>query len=625
MRITIDEEKQCQALKLNKEQCTRDARKDSEYCWQHRISRFGDAHWYNNAKIQACILALAGILATIVFGLIGPTRSNQEQMLAQTENLSKSVQEIIGRLDPAIPEDIKRAIENIFLGILREKGIPQWQWPEKLQEISNRHQELLAKWQTVQSSDPEVDELRAKARRMIELGEYDKADQSLQDAIEIDRKAIQSQQENLDRRKLSMARSLASRADIAETKLEYKKAIDLYKEALHALPEDQQTTQATYLNNLGTLYHTVADYKEAEPLIKRALAIDEASFGKNHPKVAIRLSNLAALYQTTDRLEEAEPLMQRALKIGEASFGKDHPKVAIYLNSLATLYQATNRLKEADPLMQRTLEIWETSLGKDHPQVAAALNNLAQLYQATNRLEEAEPMYKRALEIWEKSLGKEHPAVAAGLSNLAELYRLTNRLEEAEPLMQRALEIWETSLGKDHPQVAAALNNLAQLYQATNRLEEAEPLMKRALKIDEASFGKDHPKVARDLNNLAVLYHDTNRLKEAEPLMKRALKIDEASLGKDHPNVATDLNNLAKLCQATNRLKEAEPLMERGLVILLQFARRTAHPHPNLETSIKNYTALLIQMGHSKAEVAARLKRLAPEMFESTDNQPKEQ
>jgi tetratricopeptide (TPR) repeat protein len=298
--------------------------------------------------------------------------------------------------------------------------------------------------------------------------------------------------------------------------------------------------------------------------------------------------------------------------------------LATQINNLATFYQNQARFHEAEPLMQRALKIDEASLGKDHPHVATALNNLAQLYQATNRLKKAESLMQRALKIDEASLEKDHPDVARDLNNLAQLYQATNRLKEAEPLIQRALKIDEASLGKDHPDVATDLNNLAWLYQATNRHKEAEPLIQRALKIDEASLGKDHPKVAIRLNNLAALYQATNRLKEAEPLIQRALAIGEASLGKDHPKVAIDLNNLAQLYKATNRLKEAGPLMERHLVIFLQFTRRTGHPHPHLETAVNNYTALLLQMGHSQDEITARLKRLAPEFFESPDNQLKE-
>ena len=39
--------------------------------------------------------------------------------------------------------------------------------------------------------------------------------------------------------------------------------------------------------------------------MRRALAIDETSFGPDHPNVAIRLNNLARLLQDTNRLAEA--------------------------------------------------------------------------------------------------------------------------------------------------------------------------------------------------------------------------------------------------------------------------------------------------------------------------------
>ena len=38
--------------------------------------------------------------------------------------------------------------------------------------------------------------------------------------------------------------------------------------------------------------------------------------------MAIRLNNLAQLLKATNRMGEAEPLMRRALKIDEASFGE---------------------------------------------------------------------------------------------------------------------------------------------------------------------------------------------------------------------------------------------------------------------------------------------------------------
>jgi hypothetical protein len=70
--------------------------------------------------------------------------------------------------------------------------------------------------------------------------------------------------------------------------------------------------------------------------MRLALAIDEASFGDEHPKVADPISTTwPDCCRTTNRLAEAEPLMRRALAIDEASFGDAHPSVARDLNNLA--------------------------------------------------------------------------------------------------------------------------------------------------------------------------------------------------------------------------------------------------------------------------------------------------
>ena len=96
---------------------------------------------------------------------------------------------------------------------------------------------------------------------------------------------------------------------------------------------------------------------EAEPLMRRALYIDEKSFGADHPKVAIDLNNLASLLHDTNRLGEAEPLYRRALASDEKSFGSDHPNVARDLNNLATLLEDQGRWQEAVGLNEKAKPI----------------------------------------------------------------------------------------------------------------------------------------------------------------------------------------------------------------------------------------------------------------------------
>ena len=104
--------------------------------------------------------------------------------------------------------------------------------------------------------------------------------------------------------------------------------------------------------------------------------------------------------------------MRRALAIDEKSFGPEHPNVATGLNNLAELLQDTNRLAEAEPSDAPRARHRREELRARASQRRHRLNNLAQLLQDTNRLAEAEPLMRRALAIDEKSFGPEHPDVA---------------------------------------------------------------------------------------------------------------------------------------------------------------------------------------------------------------------
>jgi tetratricopeptide (TPR) repeat protein len=99
---------------------------------------------------------------------------------------------------------------------------------------------------------------------------------------------------------------------------------------------------ARLYGELGQLFNAKARYAEAESMSRRALAIDEARYGPDHPTVAIRLNNLAQLLKATNRLDEAEPMMRRALRIFEASYAPDHPYTNGVRNNLAALLKRKN-------------------------------------------------------------------------------------------------------------------------------------------------------------------------------------------------------------------------------------------------------------------------------------------
>jgi tetratricopeptide (TPR) repeat protein len=393
--------------------------------------------------------------------------------------------------------------------------------------------------------------------------------------------------------------SLASYAR-AEPLLRRALAIDLQSYG----PEHPNV--ATGLNNLASLLMGTNRLEDAERLFRRALVIDEKAYGPEHPNIGRDLNNLSMLLLKTNRLAEAEPLIYRSLAIDEVAYGTDHPRVAIGKNNLAMLLKDMNRPEDAELLFRHALTSFETSYGPEHPRLATRLNNLAAQLMVTKRLAEAEPIFRRALAIDEAAYGPMHPDVARDLSNLSSLLQVANRHAEAEPLLNRALMIDESTYGLEHPQIATRLNLLAKLLLDTKRHLDAEPLLRRALAIDEAAYGTEHPRLATNLSLLSQLLLDTNRLAEAEPVMRRALAINEVALGLDHLDIALDLNKLAKLLQDMNRLEEAEPLLRRALAI---DETQLGREHPYVATRLSILAKLLLAM--SRAEEAESLLRRA--------------
>lgn len=102
---------------------------------------------------------------------------------------------------------------------------------------------------------------------------------------------------------------------------------------------------STNLNNLATFYHTQGDYRRAEPLYRRALAIREQALSSNHPDVAQILSNLAMLLVATIRYPEAWVFMERASQIegqliGQMFAGLSESQRAAYLDTLCGNFDA---------------------------------------------------------------------------------------------------------------------------------------------------------------------------------------------------------------------------------------------------------------------------------------------
>jgi esterase/lipase superfamily enzyme len=96
------------------------------------------------------------------------------------------------------------------------------------------------------------------------------------------------------------------------------------------------------LRNLADYSTQAGDYAHAEPLYTRALALEEADLGPEHPDLVPLLSALAELKIKEQRTADAEALFVRILHIERAAYGEHHENVMATLGRLRDLYRITN-------------------------------------------------------------------------------------------------------------------------------------------------------------------------------------------------------------------------------------------------------------------------------------------
>lgn len=261
---------------------------------------------------------------------------------------------------------------------------------------------------------------------------------------------------------------------------------------------------STLWNNLGLYLRRAAEYKGARTCYERALKLDEAACGENHPYVARDIHNLGLVLRALGDLEGARNCHERALKIDEPIFGPDHPFVASVVSSLGLVLQDMDDFQGARDCYERALRIYEANGGKQDARVATQLNNLGGV-----------------------------------------LYELGD-LSGARRNLERALAIDE-AISPDRPAVASDLNSLGVVLHRLGDLEGAQDDLERAVKIDEAHYGLDHPTIARDVYNLGGVYQDQGEPARARQCFERALKIWEKTLPPGHAKIIAVREKLAQV------------------------------------------------------------------------------
>jgi tetratricopeptide (TPR) repeat protein len=208
--------------------------------------------------------------------------------------------------------------------------------------------------------------------------------------------------------------------------------------------------------------------------LTRPLALDEAMYDPENPEVGAGvLVNVAQVLTVLGRQHDAYPLAKRALEVDQQSYGVDHPRVGSALVNLGLILRRVGRPAEAHAQLEHALAIYENSYGSDHPRVAGAFVNLGQVLLDLGRLREAEDYLERALEIFRMASTTNQTEVATALAALGLTLRDQGRLDKAHTTLYRALTIFRNAYGRTDSRTVSVLVDLIAVVQRIRRTDEA--------------------------------------------------------------------------------------------------------------------------------------------------------
>jgi tetratricopeptide (TPR) repeat protein len=375
-------------------------------------------------------------------------------------------------------------------------------------------------------------------------------------------------------------------------------------EALEAELGPDHPDNAEALSELGAELVHLGDYDEAEPILRRAVAIAEAvTGGTSCPHSQILLNLIWLLWERGD-FGEAEVLGRSLVGRLESERGADIVVLVTALFQLAQVLKDRGAHAESDGLYRRALRLSESELGPDHELTALTLGDLASLLVEQWHIREAEPLNRRALDIAERTKGTRSLVALNQSGNLGMNLHLQGRLFEAQTLMRRTLHLFEEILGQEHPRTSVNMHNLAALLCDSGRYDEAEILSRRALTQHRRKAGPDHPYNIRIEGQLITILAKQGKCREAEPMARRALADCEQKRGTDHPDTIAALSVMGDVLDAEGRYTDAEDYMRRAADARI---RASGREHPGALRSLDVLASIKERLGkYAEAESLCR-------------------
>ena len=236
--------------------------------------------------------------------------------------------------------------------------------------------------------------------------------------------------------------------------------------------------QGPLLSDLAMLADGDGDSAAALGYRERALALAEASLGRNHPQTAVAAMELAAMTYDSDEgpAAQAETVLH-SLAVLERTLGADHYRVAEANIILAEMAMAEDRDAEATTRLEVAARIHANTLGNDHPATRSTRMRIAEMAAGLDGVEQAHRVLRAA-----RTDGVSDPAVLAELyGGVVRTHLEAGQFDQAGAHAEQALGLAIDAFGSDHAATSEARSAVAEIALARGEFDRAHRQIELAL------------------------------------------------------------------------------------------------------------------------------------------------
>ena len=388
------------------------------------------------------------------------------------------------------------------------------------------------------------------------LGEYNKADSLLQEAILLEQELIKTG----DFDPYSLALHQHRLGKVKQFRGQNQQAKELLQMASQGFNKVGSFADAATSDlEWGWIELKMSQYGMADSLFTHSLNVFREFESDTSINTSGALKNLGWLEFYTGNYQKADSLFTESIKIKRLNYKDDHPDLARALHSQAWVKYSLNELNEAIRLQQESNSMRRDAFqNQPNFDLAWGMNNLGIFKQTKGELDEAESLFISALEMRREILPPTHPHIAQSMGNLGSLYFYRNEYDKAADMFKEVLKTQRNTFPEDHPELAASLNNLGTVLSNAGRDDEAIPYFREAVQIQTSRFADNHPNSILFRDNMADSYEDLGMYEESEKLRQQNYETYLANNDTQSEPAQMAIKNLAQLYKLWGKPGKAE-------------------------------------------------------------------